>query len=419
MPASGSTTIVIGAGVVGLSAALYLQRAGQRVIVIDALPPASAASYGNSGLISCDTAAPIALPGMLGKVPGWLFDRLGPLVIRPSYLPKVLPWLARWVEASRLSRVFEVSDAMRSLHKEAMNCWRELLGPEHFNDLIRTVGQVRIWEGGAGSESQIELAICARHGIKAETLSEDDIRQLYPEISPNIKSGVLIPNNGYTINPQRLVQTLGNLLVAEGGQILTERVLKIIPHSGQRGFMLMTNVNNHDVDQVVVATGAWSLALLEPFGIKVPLETERGYHAMMPSPNITLKIPVSIKNRGFGLTSMEHGMRAAGTVEFAGLTASPDEQRAKNLVTQAKRVFPTLQTGEPKYWLGFRPSTPDSLPVLGPVDHIPGLFLAFGHAHWGMTGGPPTGKLISQMLTGAPLSIDPLPYSYKRFTQFI
>ncbi len=419
MPTSSSTTIVIGAGVVGLSAALYLQRAGQRVIVIDALPPASAASYGNSGLISCDTAAPIALPGMLGKVPGWLFDRLGPLVIRPSYLPKVLPWLVRWVEASRLSRVFEVSDAMRSLHKEAMNCWRELLGPEHFNDLIRTVGQVRIWEGGAGSESQTELAICARHGIKAETLSEDDIRQLYPEISPNIKSGVLIPNNGYTINPQRLVQTLGNLLVAEGGQILTERVLKIIPHSGQRGFMLMTNVNNHDVDQVVVATGAWSLALLEPFGIKVPLETERGYHAMMPSPNITLKIPVSIKNRGFGLTSMEHGMRAAGTVEFAGLTASPDEQRAKNLVTQAKRVFPTLQTGEPKYWLGFRPSTPDSLPVLGPVDHIPGLFLAFGHAHWGMTGGPPTGKLISQMVTGAPLSIDPLPYSYKRFNQLI
>ncbi len=419
MPTSSSTTIVIGAGVVGLSAALYLQRAGQRVIVIDALPPASAASYGNSGLISCDTAAPIALPGMLGKVPGWLFDRLGPLVIRPSYLPKVLPWLVRWVEASRLSRVFEVSDAMRSLHKEAMNCWRELLGPEHFNDLIRTVGQVRIWEGGAGSESQTELAICARHGIKAETLSEDDIRQLYPEISPNIKSGVLIPNNGYTINPQRLVQTLGNLLVAEGGQVLTERVLKIIPHSGQRGFMLMTNVNNHDVDQVVVATGAWSLALLEPFGIKVPLETERGYHAMMPSPNITLKIPVSIKNRGFGLTSMEHGMRAAGTVEFAGLTASPDEQRAKNLVTQAKRVFPTLQTGEPKYWLGFRPSTPDSLPVLGPVDHIPGLFLAFGHAHWGMTGGPPTGKLISQMVTGAPLSIDPLPYSYKRFNQLI
>jgi D-amino-acid dehydrogenase len=116
---------------------------------------------------------------------------------------------------------------------------------------------------------------------------------------------------------------------------------------------------------------------------------------------------------------MENGMRAAGTVEFAGLTASPDEQRAKNLVTQAKRVFPTLQTGEPKYWLGFRPSTPDSLPVLGPVDHIPGLFLAFGHAHWGMTGGPPTGKLISQMVTGAPLSIDPLPYSYKRFNQFI
>ena len=419
MSDTNATAIVIGAGVVGLSTALYLQRAGHRVIVIDALPPASGASYGNSGLISADTAAPIALPGMLGKVPGWLFDRLGPLVIRPSYLPKVLPWLLRWVEASRLSRVLEVSDAMRALHRDAMNCWRELLGPEHFSDLIRPVGQVRIWEGGGGSESQIELAICERHGIKAENLTQDDIRQLYPEISPAIKSGVLIPNNGYTVNPQRLVQTLGHLLTAEGGLILTERVLKIIPQADRSGFMLMTNVNNHLADKVVVATGAWSLPLLESFNIKIPLETERGYHAMMPSPNINLKIPVSIKNRGFGLTSMEHGLRAGGTVEFAGLTASPDEQRAKNLVTQAKRVFPTLQTGEPKYWLGFRPSTPDSLPVLGPVAHIPGLFLAFGHAHWGMTGGPPSGKLVSQMMTGTPAFIDPLPYSYKRFNQLI
>ncbi|MEQ1805679.1 MAG: FAD-binding oxidoreductase, partial [Burkholderiaceae bacterium] len=150
-------------------------------------------------------------------------------------------------------------------------------------------------------------------------------------------------------------------------------------------------------------------------GIKVPLETERGYHAMMPAPNITLRIPMSVKNRGFGLTSMEHGLRAGGTVEIGGLTAPPDERRAKVLVEHAKRIFPGLQSGAPTYWMGHRPSTPDSLPVLGVTPGQPGLFLAFGHGHFGMTGGPPSGRLVSQLINGAPPAIDPAPYACSRF----
>ena len=155
--------------------------------------------------------------------------------------------------------------------------------------------------------------------------------------------------------------------------------------------------------------------MLDPLGIKVPLETERGYHAMMPSPNLTLKIPMSIKNRGFGLTSMEEGLRAGGTVEFGGLQAAPDERRAMLLVTHAKRIFPTLQTDEPRYWMGHRPSTPDSLPVLGEVPGAAGLYLAFGHGHFGMTGGPPSGRLVSQLINGKPPGIDPAPYACSRF----
>lgn len=408
------TTIVLGAGVAGLSTALYLQRSGHKVCVIDPLPPASGTSYGNAGLISKDTAVPIALPGMLGKVPGWLMNREGPLVVRPSYLPRALPWLLRWIEASRMQRVLQISDAMRALHRDSLTCWRELLGNDLYADLIRPVGQVRIWEGG-GSESQIELLIAQRHGIRAEPLDADALRQIYPEISPSISKGLLIPGNAYTVNPQRLVQTLGQLLVAAGGEIVAERALKIIPNGGAAGFMIMTNVANRSAPRVVVATGAWTRDLLDPLGIKVPLETERGYHAMMPAPNITLRIPMSVKNRGFGLTSMENGLRAGGTVEIGGLLAAPDERRAKVLVEHAKRIFPTLQCGAPTFWMGHRPSTPDSLPILGATPGQPGLFLAFGHGHFGMTGGPPSARLVSQLINGAPPSIDPAPYSCGRF----
>ena len=408
------TLIVLGAGVAGLSAALYLQRSGQQVMVIDPLPPAGGTSYGNAGLISSDTAVPIALPGMLGKVPRWLADREGPLIVRPSYLPTVLPWLLRWIAASRMERVLQISDAMRALHKDSLVCWRELLGAEHYADLIRPVGQVRLWEG-PGVESRIEMMVAERHGIRVERLDADALRQIYPDISPHVTHGMLVPGNAYTVNPQRLVRTLGTLLVEAGGEIIAERAMKIIPQAGAAGFLVITNISNRSAAKIVVATGAWTRELLDPLGIRVPLETERGYHAMMPASNLTLPIPISVKSRGFGLTSMEGGLRAAGTVEIGGLRAPLDERRAMVLVSHAKRIFPKLETGEPSYWMGHRPSTPDSLPVLGEAPGRPGLFFSFGHGHFGMTGGPPSARLVSQLVNGGPLSIDPAPYVCTRF----
>jgi glycine/D-amino acid oxidase-like deaminating enzyme len=413
MPSTPPTLIVLGAGVAGLASAVYLQRSGRQVLVIDPLPPAGGTSYGNAGLISSDTAVPIALPGMLGKVPRWLADREGPLIVRPAYFPTALPWLMRWIAASRLQRVLQISDAMRALHKDSLVCWRELLGAEHYADLIRPVGQVRLWEG-EGAESRIEMMVAERHGIRVQRLDADALRQIYPDISQNVSHGLLVPGNAYTVNPQRLVRTLGMLLVEAGGEIIAERAMKIIPH-GSGGYRVITNISNRSAPKVVVATGAWTRELLDPLGIRVPLETERGYHAMMPAPNMTLPIPISVKNRGFGLTSMEDGLRAAGTVEIGGLRAPLDERRAMVLVAHAKRIFPKLETGEPSYWMGHRPSTPDSLPVLGEAPGRPGLFLSFGHGHFGMTGSPPSARLVSQLVNGAPPSIDPRPYACNRF----
>jgi glycine/D-amino acid oxidase-like deaminating enzyme len=408
------TLIVLGAGVAGLSSALYLQRSGEQVLVIDPLPPAGGTSYGNAGLISSDTAVPIALPGMLGKVPRWLADREGPLVVNPSYFATALPWLLRWIAASRMENVLRISDAMRALHKDSLTCWRELLGAEHFASLIRPVGQVRIWEG-EGAESRIELAVAERHGIRVERLDADKLRQLYPDISPSVTHGLLVPGNAYTVNPQRLVGTLGSLLVDAGGEIIAERAMKIVPHPGAAGYRVITNISNRSAPKVVVATGAWTRELIDPLGIRVPLETERGYHAMLPTPNLTLPIPISVKNRGFGMTSMESGLRVAGTVEIGGLRAPLNEKRAMVLVTHAKRIFPKLQAGEPSYWMGHRPSTPDSLPVLGEAPGRPGLFFCFGHGHFGMTGSPPSARLVSQLVKGATPGIDPAPYACSRF----
>jgi D-amino-acid dehydrogenase len=409
-------TIVLGAGVVGLSTALYLRRANVPVTVIDPLPPASGTSFGNAGLISAGTVVPIALPGMLRKVPGWLTDPTGPLVVRPSYAPRALPWLMQWVKAGRMARVLEISDALQALHHGAFDCWQELLGAERYHDLVRRAGQVQVWEDEAESETAIiERRLRERHGIEAESLSADDLRQMFPGLAREVTRGLLVPGNGYTVSPHRLVRTLGELFQAEGGKIVAERAMKLIPREGGAGYMVMTNVSNRTAQNVIVAAGAWSKALLDPLGVRVPLETERGYHAMLPAPSTMPPMPIMNKSRSFGMTPMEDGLRIAGTVEIAGLDAPPDERRAKVLVAHARRLFPGLEPGEARYWMGFRPSMPDSLPVLGPAPRRPGLFVAFGHGHFGMTGGPPSGKLVAQLVTGQAPGIDPAPYSPQRF----
>lgn len=411
---SKNTTVVIGAGVVGLATALYLQRSGSQVTVLDPLPPAGGASYGNAGLISGDTALPVAMPGMLRKVPKWLADPMGPLTLRPEYLPRALPWLLRWIKAGRMADVIRLSDGLRALHRDSLACWRELLGAERFGVLIRESGLVRVWEGESKGARQFELDLCKRHAIPVQELDRQDLRQIYPEIANDVVEGLLMPGNAHTVSPHRLVRTLGDLLVEAGGRIVAQRVMKIVPRE-VAGFLIMTNEASRRAQRIVVAAGAWSMRLLEPLGLRLPLETERGYHALMPLPNLQLKVPLIVKNRGFALTPMEDGLCAAGTVEIGGLEAPPNERRAMILAEHAKRLFPSLQTGEPTYWMGFRPSMPDSLPVLDQAPDLPGLFLAFGHGHYGMTGGPPSARLVSELINGTKPSIDPNPYASTRF----
>jgi glycine/D-amino acid oxidase-like deaminating enzyme len=411
--------VVIGAGVVGLASAVYLQRSGIRAKVIDPQPPGMGASFGNAGLISPDSPVPIAIPGILRFVPGWLLDPQGPFSIKLGYFPQAAPWLLRWLRSSRMSRAIEISRAMRALHRDSLECWRDLLGTEMFGALIRQNGQVQVWETSHESATSLaEQRLRNDHGISTERLAAEDLRRMFPGISHAVRRGLLIPGNGHTVDPHRIVRTLSELFVAAGGEILAERVLAIQPRSDAPGYTIVTDKVERLVERAVLTAGAWSGELLKPLGIPFSMESERGYHAALTSPNIELTRPIVNKSRYFAMTSMDGGLRVTGNVEIAGLRAPPDERYSRRLAVQAKLLFPELRFKEARYWMGHRPSTPDSLPIVGTAAGHPNLFLAFGSGHFGMTGGPPIGRLVARLIAGEPPGIDLLPYSARRFAAF-
>ncbi|WP_426955749.1 NAD(P)/FAD-dependent oxidoreductase [Muricoccus radiodurans] len=412
----GGTVLVLGAGVAGLSVALNLRRAGRDVAVLDPAEPGSGASSGNSGLISASAVAPLSMPGMLRQVPRWLLDPLGPLAIRPAYLPRAVPYLLRWARAGRPERVLAVSDGLRALHAASHDEWARLLGTEGAEGFIRRTGQVLGFEGpplpGAGA---LDAMLRERHGIAAEPLDRAAMERMFPGIAPGVTRGLLLPENGHSLDPGRMVGVLADRLRAEGGAIRAERVRAIRPRDG--GWQVSTEAGEHAAAVVVVALGARSNALLAPLGRRLPMEAERGYHAMLPEPSAALPRPISFRHRGLALTPMAGGLRASGTVEFAGVEAPPDMRRAEGLVRQAAQVFPDLRHGAPRFWMGARPGLPDSLPALGAAG-MPGLFLCTGHGHFGLTSGPPSGRLVAEMILGVPPFLDAGAYDPGRFGTF-
>ena len=405
---------VIGAGIVGLACAAYLRRDGHEVTAIEREGPGQGTSKGNAGAISPGSCAPLAMPGVFGKIPGWLMDRDGPLTIRPAYFPRVLPWLLRFSASAAPARVEKIADALRALHKPTFECYAPLVKDAGCEDLIRRTGTLIAFQSEAafrGSEREWKLR--RERGVRMQPVSGGELHDIEPAIAPAFTHGMLLPEHGYVAEPYRLSLALAKAFQDSGGRLQRARVSRVLPSDAS--VAVEFEGGRLEADYAVLAAGVRSGELLAPLGIRLPLETQRGYHVTLSDPGFVPRLPVSVSEGKYYATPMEGGLRVAGTVEFAGLEAAPDFRRARRLLGQVKRLYPHVRTDAFTEWMGHRPCMPDSLPVIGPAPRHPRLLLAFGHGHNGMTSGPVTGRLIADLVAGRAPIIDPAPYSAARF----
>jgi D-amino-acid dehydrogenase len=413
---SQRSVTVIGAGIIGIACASWLQRDGHAVTVVSARPPGEDCSFGNSGLLSPGSVVPPALPGAWRNIARWLTDPLGPLAIRWGYAPRLLPWLARWLDACREARAREVSSALAALHAPVFENYRPLLSDAGATDLVQRTGQLYVSaRDGAAAGSELVQALRAGAGIRTEILSGDAAREIEPALAGHYRSALHFPDNGHSVNSFRLVQKLAAHVQHCGGTLLRRTVTGFeMGESGPR--RLVTDGEPLPVETLVIAAGAWSHRLTAQLGTRSPLEAERGYHLTLPRPGIALRMPLVDRDHNFTMTPMDCGLRLGGTAEFAGVDAPPDYHRARILLEHGRRALPGLSGKGATEWMGCRPSLPDGLPVIDRSPHFANVFFAFGHAHFGLTEAPTTGKLIAEMIGGKPPSIDAMPFRATRFS---
>ena len=412
---SQQTIAVVGAGVVGASVSLFLQRDGHRVILLDRSGPAAGASFGNAGAIVNGSCAPTAMPGIVGDVVRMVLQPLPPLSIRPAYFPRILPWLLRFVAASRRSHVNRIAGDLHALTAGAVTAWRELAAGTPVDRLLATGGWLKVYENNRGfAATATARELLDAVGTPYELLEAGDIQDLEPHLAPIYTHGIWQKDGLRIINPGQLVTDMVNLLVAGGGSFELGDVRGIEP--GESSVTVRLADKSLSADRVIVAAGAWSRPLAAMLGDHVPLDTERGYHMMLPpGTEGLLGRPVLNATHSFVLSPMETGLRMTSQVELAGVDAPPDYRRIRSLLPEARRMLPAVEATEASVWMGCRPSLPDSLPVIGCSMRSPNVLYAFGHQHLGMTLGPVTGKLIADLVAGRSTSLDLAPYRPDRW----
>lgn len=419
MSKSTEQVVVIGAGIVGVCCAIYLQRLGRRVVLIDRLEPGDegASSFGNAGSLSWSSCVPIAMPGLLPKVPGWLLSRNGPLTIRWRHLPALAPWLWRFVRSGSQASVAAAAQALSTLHSPSLELHRELAGAAGVGDLIRSCHYTHIYRDLVAQRlDSLEWRLRAEHGARLELVDGPALREIEPALSLDYAQAVLIHGQGFVTNPSRLVRGLADYFVASGGECVLDEV-RALEIEGTAVRAVVAASRTLPVGEVIIAAGAWSTRLTKMLGLALPLETERGYHVSIAEPGIEVQNTIMETDGKFVATPMETGLRLAGTVELASVDAAPDYRRADAILARGRSMFPGLKATQVSRWMGRRPSLPDGLPVVGPAPGFQNVYLAFGHAHTGMIGAPNTGRIIAGMVCRQPLNIDASPFRPGRFAR--
>ncbi len=409
---------VIGAGIIGISCALQLQKKGFSVRVVDRLPPGEATSMGNAGIFAECGCVPVNLPGFAWQIPSLMLDPNGPLSIPVNYLLKAAPWGLSFVWNSRRSKFEKVADGLSALLKNATQLHLQQAKEANAEQWLSSSPYYYLYRNRANFDAdQIAWKAREKRGISYDLLEGQQVQEAEPAISDEFGLIASLHNHGFTRNPEQLVKALARSFQQNGGEILLREVRDIELTDGHPS-ALITHKDRLKLDKLVIAAGVWSRHLAAKLDREVPLQSERGYHIEVSAPGIKLNNPVMFAEGKLVATPMSDGIRFAGLVEFGSLDAEPNGAFASRLLHHAKKLFPQIDTREYKEWMGHRPSLPDSLPVIDQSPKHQSVFYAFGHQHMGLTLGPRTGQLVADLVAQGKNNqngIDLSPYSIQRF----
>ncbi|MDC0940822.1 FAD-dependent oxidoreductase [Candidatus Pelagibacter sp.] len=404
---------IVGAGIQGISNALFLQKKGFSVTIFDRDEPGSpAASYGNAGHFSPYASVPINRPDVLTDVPAMLLSSTGPLALKWNYVPKMIPWFLQFIRNCTTKRMMHTAKNMHQILDLALPAYDELFDEIELGGLVEKKGILYIWNDQSLKSRELEIKVRNELGVDQQVVTPKEIHDLEPNIKPIYHGGVYYQYGRHARNPKKILLKLYDLFLKKGGKFLKMNI-KDINFNDEKP-VIKAETQSFLFDKIVIACGSFSKKLTDNLDEKIPLDTERGYHVHFKDCDHLLSRPVIFQNRGFGITPMEQGLRVVGTVEFGGLDNPLSKSRVKNLIDNAKYMMGDLPEHEDE-WLGFRPTLPDYLPVIGPSKKHKNVFYCFGHHHLGWTLGPISGKIISGMIAEENTNLDLKPYSSLRF----
>lgn len=406
---------VVGAGIVGVSTAIWLQRDGHDVVLIDRGEPGEGTSYGNGGVLASCSIVPVTVPGLMRKAPRMLFDRNQPLFLRWSYLPKLAPWLRRYLSHCTPQDARRIADALMPIVGDSLADHQALSRGTGAEKWLKPSDYAFVYNDRAHYEGDaFGWGIRRDHGFEWDEMEGRALRDYEPALAPGLGFAARLAGHGTITDPGRYVKDLASHVVANGGRVLKGEVDDFVREDGR---VAGVRIGGETIacSAAVLATGVWSKALCRKLGLEVPLETERGYHVELWEPSMAPHVPLMVASGKFVITPMEGRLRLAGVVEFAGLDAPASRAPFDLLMRNVKAALPGIAWKEKREWMGHRPAPADSIPVIGEAPAAKGAFLGFGHHHVGLTGGPKTGRILAQLVSGKTPNLDLAPYAPSRF----
>lgn len=416
MNASEKHVVIVGAGIVGVSSAIWLRRKGVAVTIVDRNPPgdAAATSYGNAGILAACSVAPVTAPGLIAKGPRMALDPNFPLFLRYSYLPKLAPWLLGYLSHANDKDTRRIAQGLTPITSDTVQQHQALTEGTDAAKWVETGDYSFVYPSRAAFEADHYTWMLRKTaGFEPDLIEGDAVREFEPSLAPDLNLLAVMRDHGHTKNPGGYVAALAAEAIKLGAKHHQAEV-KDFQFTDGRVSAVVTSDGTLDCDNVILATGVWSGKLAKKLGLKVPLETERGYHMMFKGPQDGPQTPLMVTTGKFVATPMEAGLRCAGIVEFGGLEAGPSKAPLALLERKVRQSFPGMTFESTESWLGHRPAPTDSLPLIGEIGGT-GVLAGFGHHHIGLTAGPKTGRILAGLITGARENIDLGVYDPMRF----